>query len=157
MNALLRIAPVLVIALLAACSTGPVRRVSEPAASIQQLSVRADGSWTVEVRLHNYSSIPMQFDRVELALTIAGQSAGSVQAAPALRVGPESADVVSIAHAPAATARMALTDALAGNRAVDYRLEGSVQATPESGKQRSFDVKRDSRLSPVPGLPGVLR
>lgn len=157
MNALLRIALVLVIALLAACSTGPVRRVSEPAASIQQLSVRADGSWTVEVRLHNYSSIPMQFDRVELALTIAGQSAGSVQAAPALRVGPESADVVSIAHAPAATARMALTDALAGNRAVDYRLEGSVQATPESGKQRSFDVKRDSRLSPVPGLPGVLR
>lgn len=157
MNALLRIALVLVIALLAACSTGPVRRVSEPAASIQQLSVRADGSWTVEVRLHNYSSIPMQFDRVELALTIAGQSAGSVQAAPALRVGPESADVVSIAHAPAATARMALTDALAGNRAVDYRLEGSVQATPESAKQRSFDVKRDSRLSPVPGLPGVLR
>lgn len=157
MNALLRIAPVLVIAVLAACSTGPVRRVSEPAASIQQLSVRADGGWTVEVRLHNYSSIPMQFDRVELALTIAGQSAGSVQAAPALRVGPESADVVSIAHAPAATARMALTDALAANRAVDYRLEGSVQATPESGKQRSFDVKRDSRLSPVPGLPGVLR
>lgn len=157
MNALLRIALVLVIALLAACSTGPVRRVSEPAASIQQLSVRADGGWTVEVRLHNYSSIPMQFDRVELALTIAGQSAGSVQAAPALRVGPESADVVSIAHAPAATARMALTDALAANRAVDYRLEGSVQATPESGKQRSFDVKRDSRLSPVPGLPGVLR
>ena len=157
MNTLLRIAPVLVIALLAACSTGPVRRVSEPAASIQQLSVRADGGWTVEVRLHNYSSIPMQFDRVELALTIAGQSAGSVQAAPALRVGPESADVVSIAHAPAATARMALTDALAANRAVDYRLEGSVQATPESGKQRSFDVKRDSRLSPVPGLPGVLR
>ncbi len=157
MNALLRIAPVLVIAVLAACSTGPVRRVSEPAASIQQLSVRADGSWTVEVRLHNYSSIPMQFDRVELALTIAGQSAGSVQAAPGLRVGPESADVVSIAHAPAATARMALTDALAANRAVDYRLEGSVQATPESGKQRSFDVKRDSRLSPVPGLPGVLR
>lgn len=157
MNALLRIAPVLVIAVLAACSTGPVRRVSEPAASIQQLSVRADGGWTVEVRLHNYSSIPMQFDRVELALTIAGQSAGSVQAAPALRVGPESADVVSIAHAPAATARMALTDALAADRAVDYRLEGSVQATPESGKQRSFDVKRDSRLSPVPGLPGVLR
>lgn len=157
MNALLRIAPVLVIALLAACSTGPVRRVSEPAASIQQLSVRADGGWTVEVRLHNYSSIPMQFDRVELALTIAGQSAGSVQAAPALRVGPESADVVSISHVPAANARMALTDALAGNRAVDYHLEGSVQATPESGKQRSFDVKRDSRLSPVPGLPGVLR
>ena len=44
---------------------------------------------------------------------------------------------------------------------LEERLAGasiaSVQATPESGKQRSFDVKRDSRLSPVPGLPGVLR
>lgn len=157
MNALVRTALAFVLLLLVACSTGPVRRVSDPAAGIQQLSVRADGSWTVDVRLHNYSSVSMQFDRVELALTIAGQPAGTLQAAPALRVGPESADVVSITHVPAATARMALTDALAGNRAVDYTVTGSVQATPEAGSQRSFEVKRDSRLSPVPGLPGVLR
>src|SRR5690606_3602572 len=40
--------------LLAACSSGPVRRVSEPSASIQQLTVRADGSWSVDLRLQNY-------------------------------------------------------------------------------------------------------
>ena len=40
-------------ALLAACSGGPVRRVSEPAASIQQLTVKANGSWSVDLRLQN--------------------------------------------------------------------------------------------------------
>ena len=77
----------LAVALLASCGTS--RRVSPPSAAIQQLTVQAHGDWKVDLRLHNYSSIPMQFDRVELALTIAGQSAGSVQAAPAVVVRPE--------------------------------------------------------------------
>ena len=37
--------------LLAACSSGPVRRVSEPGVNIQQLTVRADGQWSVDVRI----------------------------------------------------------------------------------------------------------
>ena len=35
--------------LLAACASGPSRRVSEPAANIQQLTVRADGSWSLDL------------------------------------------------------------------------------------------------------------
>src|SRR3546814_12623186 len=54
--------------LLGACSTGPVRRVSEPSASIQQLSVRADGSWSLDLRLNNFSSVPMRFDAIDLAM-----------------------------------------------------------------------------------------
>ena len=42
---------------LASCGGGPVKRVSEPAAGIQQLSVRADGRWDVVVRLDNFSSV----------------------------------------------------------------------------------------------------
>src|SRR5688500_14929317 len=42
---------VLMMALLSACGDGKVRRVSEPAASIQQLTVHADGLWTLDVRL----------------------------------------------------------------------------------------------------------
>ena len=38
-------------ALLAGCSSGPVRRVSEPSALIQQLTVRADGRWSVDLRI----------------------------------------------------------------------------------------------------------
>lgn len=143
--------------LLAGCSGGPVRRVSEPAAAIQQLSVRADGSWELQVRLNNYSSIPMQFDQLELAVTVAGQDAGTAQAAPDLRIGPESADVATLVHAPGAAARMAMADALAAGRGIDYTLRGSVHATPEESRQRTYTVTRSSRLTPVPGLPGVLR
>ena len=37
--------------LLAGCGSGMVRRVSDPAVSVQQLTVKADGQWVVELRL----------------------------------------------------------------------------------------------------------
>ena len=86
--------------LLAACSSGPVRRVSEPAVNIQQLTVRADGSWSVDLRIDNFSSVPMRFDRVVLAMTVGGESAGTLQGQPALTIGPESADVATLTLAP---------------------------------------------------------
>jgi hypothetical protein len=144
------------VALLAACG-GPVRRVSEPTAQFQQLTVRADGSWSVELRLQNYSSIPMRFDDVRLAVTVAGQSAGELRTAPALNVGPEAADVVSVQMLPSVAAKVAVADALASGRAVPYALSGEVRATPDKGSQRSFEIERKSALSPAPGLPGVLR
>jgi hypothetical protein len=144
------------LATLAACG-GPVRRVSEPTAQIQQLTVRADGRWDVDLRLQNYSSIPMRFDRVRLAMTLGGEAAGELSATPALTIGPESADVVAVAVSPGAAARIAVADALAGGRSVPYTLTGDIAATPENGSSRSFEVKRQSALSPAPGLPGVLR
>ena len=65
-------------AVLSACSSGPVRRVSAPAASIQQLTVHADGNWSVDLRLQNYSSIPMRFTSVGLAITVSDQAAGTL-------------------------------------------------------------------------------
>ncbi len=142
---------------LAACSSGPVRRVSEPTASIQQLTVRADGSWSVDLRLQNYSSIPMRFDAVNLALTLGGEPAGSLQGTAGISIGPESADVMTLAHVPTSSARMAIADSLGGNHGVDYLLEGTIQVVPEDKGSRSFKIKRNSSLNPVPGLPGVLR
>lgn len=144
--------------LLAGCAgSGPVRRVSEPAASIQQLTVRADGSWSVDLRINNYSSIPMRFDAVALAMDVGGQPAGTLSGTAGISIGPESADVVTLAHAPGAQARIAVADALASGRGVSYRLDGTLAATPDGGRQRNYDVEHDSALSPVPGLPGVLR
>ena len=143
--------------LLASCAGGPPRRVSDPAAGIQQLSVRANGSWSVDLRIENFSSIPMRFDAVSLPLTLAGQPAGTLQGNAGISIGPESADVVTLAHVPGSEAKIALADALADGRGVAYSFEGTVQATPEEGKSRSFKLKRNSSLSPVPGLPGVLR
>jgi hypothetical protein len=144
---------------LAACSTGPARRVSEPAASIQQLTVRADGTWSVDLRLQNYSSIPMRFDAVALEVEVGGdEAAGTLRHQPGLEIGPESADVVTVAFVPSSSARILVADALAGRRNLDYGLDGTIDAAPaDRGNARSYEVERKSALSPVPGLPGVLR
>lgn len=142
---------------LAACSSGPVRRVSEPTASIQQLTVRADGSWSIELRLQNYSSIPMRFDAIDLAMTLGDAAAGSLQGNPGISIGPESADVVTLTHMPTSPARIAIADSLGGGRGISYTLEGTIRATPEDKGTRTFDIKRNNPLNPVPGLAGVLR
>jgi len=142
---------------LAACSEGVVKRVSEPAARLQQLTVNADGSWTVSLRLQNYSSMPMRFDDVALKLTVDDAEAGMLAIRPALSIGGASADVVEATLQPAAPARLRVTDALAGDRTVPYTLEGPVSATPEEQKQRTFQIKNRSTLNRAPGLPGVLR
>jgi hypothetical protein len=152
-----RIAVLLLCALLAACSSGPVRRVSEPAANIQQLTVRADGSWMIDLRIDNFSSVPMRFDAVALKLTVAGEDAGTLQGSPALTIGPEAADVASLTLVPSGAAKIVVADALARGRGFDYALAGTLTAAPEEGRARAWDIDRDNALSPVPGLTGVLR
>ena len=147
----------LLCATLGGCGGGPVRRVSEPAASIQQLTVRADGSWSVDLRINNFSSVPMRFDNVSLAVAVGGEAAGTLQGQPAISIGPESADVATLTLAPTSAARIAVADALSSRKSLAYTLKGSVDAAPEEGKSRSFDIERSSALNPVPGLAGVLR
>ncbi|WP_449467044.1 NDR1/HIN1-like protein [Stenotrophomonas humi] len=142
---------------LAACGGGAVKRVSEPAASIQQLTVGNDGNWDVELRLRNYSSMPMRFDSVSLAVKVGDESAGTLSATPALSIGPESADVIKVRLQPTSSARIVVADSLAGGRSLFYELEGTLSATPEEKKQRSFEVKSRNSLNQAPGLPGVLR
>ncbi|MFT3761829.1 MAG: LEA type 2 family protein [Pseudoxanthomonas sp.] len=145
------------LALLAACSGSPTKRVSPPAASIQQLTVDADGGWKIDLRLQNYSGMPMRFDSVELAVTAGGEAAGTLRATPAISIGPESADVVEVAFVPASGARIAAADALASRRSLAYELKGKVTATPETKKPREFEIDSRNSLSPAPGLDGVLR
>jgi hypothetical protein len=145
------------IGLLAACGSVPVRRVSEPAARIQQLTVQPNGNWSVELRLENFSSVPMRFDAVDIAVAVADQAAGTLRAQPGVTIGPESADVITVALQPSAGAKLAVADALSGGKSLAYALTGKVDATPDERSQRSFEIKRISALSPAPGLPGVLR
>lgn len=143
---------------LVACTSGPPRRVSEPAASIQQLTVDANGNWSIDLRVQNYSSVAMRFDSVNLELSVGGEQAGTLQASPQLTISPASADVVAIALTPSAGARLLLADALASGRGVSYSLQGRLNAAPtDRGSARDYTIKREGALSPVPGLPGVLR
>ena len=143
--------------LLAACGSGPVRRVSEPAVNIQQLTVRADGSWSVDVRIDNFSNVPMRFATTSLAMIIGGESAGTLQGQPGLTIGPEAADVATLALAPTPAARIVVADALSRGGSIAYSLKGTLDAAAEDSRSRSYDVQRDNTLSPVPGLPGVMR
>lgn len=142
--------------LLAACG-GPVRRVSAPAASVQQLSVRSDGQWEVQLRLQNYSSVAMRFAAADLDLAFDNGSAARLQPRPDLTIGPEAADVVAATVTPTAAGRARLATALADGQGLSYTLTGTVEAAAEGGDSRRYDIKLASALSPVPGLPGVLR
>lgn len=158
MNQLGRLALIAMLAALAACGgDGMVRRVSEPAASIQQITVRANGSWAVDLRIENFSTVPTRFDAVSLMINMGGQAAGTLQGNPAITVGPESAEVVTLTHTPSSGARIVLADALSASRGVNYSFKGTLSATPDKGSMRSYNIERSSSLSPAPGLPGVLR
>jgi hypothetical protein len=142
---------------LSACTAGPVKRVSEPTASIQQLEVKADGSWSVELRLQNFSSVPMRFDDIALDIKAGDAQAGMLRGTPSLTVGPESADIATLNFTPSSAAKIVVADALAERRTLKYSLEGKVIAAAKDGRPRDYKIKRNSALSPVPGLPGVLR
>lgn len=153
----LAVALIVIASLALASCNKTVKRVSEPAASVQELTVRADGSWTVALRLQNFSSMPMTFDNVSLQLKVSDEDAGQLQLKPALSIGGVSADVVNVDITPSSGARLVMADALAGNRTLGYALKGSVSATPQDKKQRTFEIDSRSTLNQAPGLPGVLR
>ncbi|CEH44516.1 conserved hypothetical protein [Xanthomonas citri pv. citri] len=119
--------------------------------------MRADGSWSLDLRLQNYSSIPMQFERVALEISASDQLAGKLDQAVGMSIGPETADVVTVAVQPTSLGRITVADVLAGGRSFPYTLKGTVWATPQDKKQRQFSVESRNTLSPAPGLNGVLR
>lgn len=119
--------------------------------------MRTDGAWSVDLRINNFSSIPMRFDAIELAMAVGGQPPATLRTNPGFTIGPESADVATLQVVPPAGAKIAIADALARGGSIGYELKCTITATPEDGKQRVFEFERDNALAPVPGLPGVLR
>ena len=79
--------------LVASCGSGPVKRVSPPTASVQELVVRADGSWHLRVRLQNFSNVPMTFSGIDAELDVAERTLGSIKLPFKLDIPGESADV----------------------------------------------------------------
>ena len=75
-----------VLVLLASCG-GNARRVSPPAAAIQQLAVQPNGDWMVDLRLHNFSSVSMRFDKFRLQVSVTNTRPGSCRPRRAFRSG----------------------------------------------------------------------
>lgn len=142
------------LALLAACSSGPKKRINPPRASIQQLAVQADGSWQLSVRLQNFSSVSTSFSSVDAKLVMGGQDAGSLSVQPGITIGPESADVVMATLRPALGAKLVVASAIAAGQSSAYSLSGTIITSKPKG---NYDFNYDSTLNPAPGLNGVMR
>jgi hypothetical protein len=138
---------------LAGCAGGMPKSVFPPRASVQQLSVQPDGSWKLQLRLQNYSFVAMTFDKVIAKISVSGNPAGDLSMAPALRIGPQSADIVEANLRPSPAAASAVAE-LRGTGSVRYRLSGRIVTSDPS---RDQEYTFEGVLSPVPGLPGVLR
>lgn len=132
---------------LAACASGPAKRISPPTASVQELSVLADGRWRVVMRVQNFSNVAMTFNLLDARLSINGSELGTITSSVDLDVPGASADVFETLFSPRSTT------ALEG-RNVEYSLKGRITSIEPSG---DFPFERASRLSPVPGLPGTWR
>ena len=144
----------LLLALVAGCASGPPKRVFPPQASLQEVRVQPDGQWVAQVRIQNFSTVPMRFSRLEATLTVNGQEATRISIDPGLSVGPGSNELVQHAFTPAAGPRAAVDQALANRRAVRYQLTGRI-ASSEPATDHPFEYQ--SALDPVPGLTGILR
>ncbi len=144
----------LVLALVAGCASGPPKRIFPPQASLQELRVQADGQWMAQIRIQNYSTVPMRFSRLEATLAVNGQEATRISIDPGLSVGPGSNELVQHVFTPAAGPKAAVDQALANRRAVRYQLTGRI-ASSEPVTDHPFEYQ--SALDPVPGLAGILR
>ena len=67
----------------------------------------------------------------DLAVSVDGVPAGTLEDATTLTIGPESADILSLRLAPSAEGRLHAADALAAGRSLAYRLEGSIRAAQQ--------------------------
>jgi hypothetical protein len=146
MNLRIPLAALALGAALAACSSGPPRRVHPSTASIQQLAVEADGSWRVAVRLQNFSTFPMRYSGIDAKLSIDGKDVGALSVALDLEILANSGDVVE--------ARVQGGSALPQDRDIAYQLEGTIRTSEPSER---FEFERSSRLSPVPGVANTWR
>jgi hypothetical protein len=136
------------------CASGPRKRVFPPDARIQQLELIGDSEWQLVLRVHNYSNVPMRFDRIDAALSIDDLPAGQIRITPNIDVAANSVELLELRLTPSADAASALERALQQRLGSRYRLSGTISASEPRG-QHAFEFA--SRLDPVPGLERVLR
>lgn len=132
-------------------------KLQPPAASIQQLTVNSDGSWTVVVRFQNNSyDTGMRVAAIDAAFTLNGKPVGQLAFAPALGIPAMDADIASTTLKPNAAGAAALK--AAGHNAVAYALKGTLSAGKDpKGSAQPFPLDGKGFISPVPGVSNIWR
>ena len=143
---LCRLAVLLALAAFAAgCGSGPPKRITPSAVTIQQLVAQPDGQWRLTLRIQNFSTMTMTYASLHATLHIAGADVATIDLQPGLDIPSNSADVIdTTVHA---SAKLPSGD-------IDYKLEGTIDT---SEPKANFKLDRSGRLSPAPGLPGTWR
>ncbi len=146
----------LLCALRAACggTGGLPRRINPPGATIQQWQTLADGRWQLTIRVQNYSTVPVRFDRIDAELSIDGVAAGPLSVALDTEIPGQYAEIFSATMTPGAVARERLARIASEGRGFGYRLGGTV-STAEPDDRYPLDYA--STLTPVPGVDGQYR
>lgn len=150
----LALAAVLAISLLSACSRGPVKRLYPPQVSVQEVAVLADGKLALKLRVQNFSTVAVQFSRIDATLRFGSTDAGKLGFDPAVNVGPGSAEVASVTIELDEAAAPLIAAALRERRALRYQLKGNIAS---SEPRADYDFEFESALNPVPGVDGLLR
>jgi hypothetical protein len=143
------------LAVLAACSGAPPKRIFPPTASIQQITAQDDGQWLLSIRIQSFSNVPQTIADLSGTLRIDGLEAGTVQLSPQVSIGPQNVEVEELRMTPTEAARAKVTAALESSRSVSYTLNGTLVSSEPSKRRDDFSF--DGQLWPAPGLPGVLR
>ena len=154
MIAMRSLAALLLLILLAACSSGPPVRVFPPQVTVQELKVQTDGQVVATLRVQNFSTVPMTFSRLQATLTLAGTEAATIDIDPAVTVGPGSNEPVRHAFVPPPAVKSAIDATFANGRSLRYQLAGRIASSVPGSED---DITYSSALDPVPGLTGVLR
>jgi hypothetical protein len=114
--------------LLNACSGEPAKRYFPPQASLQQLQRLPDGQWQAQVRVQNFSTGAVEFRNLSLKVQIQDQEWTAVSSAGSLKIGPNNAEIYTLAVPFGAATRQALTERLDKTQPIRYVLNGSVQS-----------------------------
>ena len=141
--------------LLTACGGGgEIRRVYPPQATIQQLTLQADGQWSLNVRIENFSNVSARIDNIDLRMQVDGIAAGTITLKPKRQIAANSVEIFTLALQPSPAALDAAALAQSDRRGLRYRLDGHLITSDPDDR---YPTEFESVLSPVPGLDGVFR
>jgi LEA14-like dessication related protein len=143
----------LIASTLAACASGPVKRVFPPEARVQEIRLQEDRA-AVLLRVQSFSTVPSDVQSYALTLEFAGVVAARLDGTTATTVLPQAAETLAIDTTLDAAAIERVRAALANGTALRYRLHGTITVEPTG---RAYPIDYSSALSRVPGLDSVLR
>jgi len=137
-------------ALLLAGCTGLGTKLQPPTASIQQLAVNSDGTWSAIVRFQNYSyDTGMHVYSIDANLTLDDKPAGHITLSPALDIPAMDADIATTTFKPDAAGAAARLDRHA-HRVLDGRAQLGREHVPGLVHRDHLGLALGERLEAIP-------